>query len=152
MTSLSNTSKGHKFQSLMHYPDCRLSQGQLPQLSIDQVTDTLPASPAKLQQIRDLTTSDPTLSQLRDTIYKGWLELRKECPSMLYDYWNFREELTIEDGLILKGERIVIPPTLRPEILDILHKGHLGQEKCLLRALYHCVLAGCYKPWMLQTL
>ena len=53
---------------------------------------------------------------------------------MLYDYWNFREELTIEDGLILKGERIVIPPTLRPEILDTLHKGHLGQEKCLLRA------------------
>ena len=45
-----------------------------------------------------------------------------------------REELTIEDGLILKGERIVIPPTLRPEILDTLHKGHLGQEKCLLRA------------------
>ena len=53
---------------------------------------------------------------------------------MLYFYWNFREELTIEDGLILKGERIVIPPTLRPEILDTLHKGHLGQEKCLLRA------------------
>ncbi|XP_048577115.1 uncharacterized protein K02A2.6 [Nematostella vectensis] len=53
---------------------------------------------------------------------------------MLYDYWNFREELTIEDGLVLKGERIVIKPTLRPEILDTLHKGHLGQEKCLLRA------------------
>jgi len=109
-------------------------KGQLPQLSIHQVTDTLPASPAKLQQIRELTTSDPTLSQLRDTIYKGWPESREECPSMLHDYWNFREELTIEDGLILKGERIVIPPTLRPEILNTLHKGHLGQEKCLLRA------------------
>ncbi|XP_048589536.1 uncharacterized protein K02A2.6-like [Nematostella vectensis] len=109
-------------------------KGQLPQLSIHQVTDTLPASPAKLQQIRDLTTSDPTLSQLRDTIYKGWPESREKCPSMLYDYWNFREELTIEDGLVLKGKRIVIPPTLRPEILDTLHKGHLGQEKCLLRA------------------
>ncbi|XP_048583419.1 uncharacterized protein K02A2.6-like [Nematostella vectensis] len=109
-------------------------KGQLPQLSIHQVTDTLPASPAKLQQIRDLTTSDPTLSQLRDTICKGWPESREKCPSMLYDYWNFREELTIEDGLVLKGEKIVIPPTLRPEILDTLHKGHLAQEKFLLRA------------------
>ena len=38
-------------------------KGQLPQLSIHQVTDTLPASPAKLQQIRDLTTSDPKSTQ-----------------------------------------------------------------------------------------
>ena len=40
----------------------------------------------------------------------------------------------LEDGLILKGDRIVVPPTLRREILNIIHQGHLGQEKCLLRA------------------
>ena len=35
---------------------------------------------------------------------------------------------------MVSSSRIVIPPTLRPEILDTSHKGHLGQEKCLLRA------------------
>ena len=40
----------------------------------------------------------------------------------------------LEDGLILKGDRIVVPPTLRREILNIIHQGYLGQEKCLLRA------------------
>ena len=28
----------------------------------------------------------------------------------------------------------MIPPTLRPEVLNIIHQGHLGQEKCVLRA------------------
>ena len=32
-----------------------------------------------------------------------------------------------------KGDRIVIPPTLRLEVLNMVHQGHLGQEKCLLR-------------------
>ena len=38
----------------------------------------------------------------------------------------------IEDGLILKGDRIVIPETLRGETLDMLHTGHQGETKCLL--------------------
>ena len=56
-------------------------KGQLPQLSIHQVTDTLPASPAKLQQIRDLTTSDPTLSQLRDTTTKNGQSQETNVPA-----------------------------------------------------------------------
>ena len=40
----------------------------------------------------------------------------------------------IEDGLILKGDRIVIPETLRGETLDMLHTGHQGETKCLLLA------------------
>ena len=72
----------------------------------------------------------PSSSQL----FGGWPQKREECPRSLHDYWNFREELTIEDGLVLKGDRILIPPTLSPEVLNIIHQGHLGQEKCLLRA------------------
>ena len=71
-------------------------------------------------------------------------------PQSLHDYWNFREELTIEDHLVLKGDRIVIPPTLRPEVLNIIHQGHLGQEKCLLRArtsvFWEGDIGGCRTP------
>ena len=55
-------------------------------------------------------------------------------PPELQSYWTFREELTIEDGLILKGTRIVIPNKQHQDILKQLHKEHLGLNKCKLRA------------------
>ena len=39
----------------------------------------------------------------------GWPSTIKEIPPVLQPYWTFQEEFTIEDGLILKGTRIVIP-------------------------------------------
>ena len=59
--------------------------------------------------------------------------MREQCPKSLHDYWNFREELTIKDGLILKREHTLIPPSLREETLKTIHEEHLGQEKCLVR-------------------
>ena len=77
---------------------------------------------------------DPTLSLLKETVFEGWPQKREKCPLLLHDYWNFRAELTVENGVLLKGDRILMPPTLRPEVLDIIHQGHLGQKKCLLWA------------------
>lgn len=81
---------------------------------------------------KKLTHCPPRLQRL--LIYEGWPNSRSECPLPLCDFWNFREDLTIEDGIILKCDRIVVPPTLRPNILKTVHQGHLGVEKCLLRA------------------
>ena len=109
-------------------------EGEFPQLDIHQITKNLPASPIKLLQIRNETANDPTLSKLREVIHEGWPATREKCHKALHNYWNFREELTIEDSLILKQERIVMPTTLRRGTLNTIHHGHLGQEKCLLRA------------------
>ena len=49
-------------------------------------------------------------------------------------FWTFREEMTIEDGLILKGTRIVIPSQKQAEILKLIHEGHLGLTKGKLQA------------------
>ena len=46
----------------------------------------------------------------------------------------FREELTVEYGLILKGTRIVIPDKKHKDILKLIHEGHLGLNKCKLHA------------------
>ena len=40
----------------------------------------------------------------------------------------------MENRLITKGARLVIPSTLRSMVLEKIHEGHLGIEKCMLKA------------------
>ena len=71
---------------------------------------------------------------LKHTITQGWPSTVKEVPSVLQSYWIFREELTIEDGIILKGTQIVIPAKTHEAILKLIHVGHLGPNKYKLHA------------------
>ena len=70
---------------------------------------------------------------LKHMITNGWPNSIKEVPPEIQAYWTFQEELTIEDGLILKGTLIVIPNNKHKQILAMIHKGHLGLEKCKLQ-------------------
>ena len=45
-----------------------------------------------------------------------------------------RNELSLHDDLLLRGNRVVIPTTLRQEILHKLNEGHQGIVKCRLHA------------------
>ena len=56
----------------------------------------------------------------------------KEFPVFLRSYWAFREELTIEDGIILKDIRIVIPAKKPKAVLKLIHEGQLSLKKCKL--------------------
>ena len=47
----------------------------------------------------------------------------------LQDFWNYRDELSVLDGLVLKGTHIVVPESCRDEILDQLHEGHFGIDR-----------------------
>ena len=42
--------------------------------------------------------------------------------------------LSIESGLITCGNRIIVPKEMGPEVLQYIHEGHQGKERCLLRA------------------
>ena len=69
---------------------------------------------------------------LKHTITQGKPSTIKEAPSVLQSYWTFREEITIEDGIILKGTRIVIPAKKHEAVLMPIHEEHLGLNKCKL--------------------
>ena len=49
------------------------------------------------------TAQDSTLSTLREVVMRVWPDERSDCPATLLAYWNYRDELTVADGLILKG-------------------------------------------------
>jgi len=60
-------------------------------------------------------------------------KFRSDCPVHLHAYWNYCDKLTVADGLILKGTRIVIPKSLQPDIMQQLHDAHQGAEKSKLK-------------------
>ena len=64
---------------------------------------------------------------------QGWSDTIKEVPNELQAYWTFQEELTVEDGIVLKGTRIVIPKNKPDQILTMIHEGRLGLGKCKLK-------------------
>ena len=107
---------------------------KLPKLQVYQITQQLPASSDSLHQLRLSMQVDNELALLKHTIMQGWPKSIKQVHPELQHFWTFREELTVEDGLILKETRIVIPNKQCKAILKLLHKGHLGLNKCKLRA------------------
>ena len=107
---------------------------KLPKLSVNKITSQLNARSESLQQLCEASQADDTLAILKYTIQKGWSSNIKELPSKIQAFWTFWEELTIEDGLILKGTRIVVPSKKQAEILKLIYEGHLGLTKCKLRA------------------
>ena len=84
--------------------------------------------------VKEVTAKDPVMNLLKNMIYRGLPEYRKQCLHEIWDYWNFRCDLVLEDGLILKGDRIFIPKGLQENVLKTIHLGHQGDIKCILLA------------------
>ena len=101
---------------------------------LDSVVESLPATPTKLEQIKSAQTSDNTCKRLRRYIANGWPEHRRDMHELLLPYWPERSVLHEGGGLLMKGERLIIPEHMRPDILQRLHQGHQGINKCLARA------------------
>ena len=62
-----------------------------------------------LQKIQEETLKDPELAALKEVVFNGWPNTIKELPPVLQPYWNYREEISIENSLIMKRHRIIIP-------------------------------------------
>ncbi len=80
------------------------------------------------------TQDDPTLQLVLRLVEKGWPDHKKDCPTSAKPYWSIRSELSSANGLLLKREKIVVPFSLRPEMLLKIHDGHFGETKCVERA------------------
>ena len=97
-------------------------------------TDFLPISEPQPREIQAETAQDDILQQLKKTIISGWPDTKKEVPTCFHPYFLVRDELSAQDGLIFKGQRCVIPLSLRTKIKEKLHGAHTGIQSCLRRA------------------
>ena len=75
------------------------------------------------------TNSDPEVTALRDIIIDGWPDSAKQLPKSLWEFWSCKDEFSVEDGLVLKGEHVLIPTAMRSYILQNIHAGQV-QAAC----------------------
>ena len=80
------------------------------------------------------TSKDKELQSLKHYISTGWPSKRSQIPVSLHPYWNFRDELTVESGILMKNSKVLIPETLKQKYLKQIHQGHQGIEACRSRA------------------
>lgn len=85
-------------------------------------------------RVREETTSDPNLFELLETIEDGMPDSKMLLPPTLREYFPFREQLSTTDGVVMYRDRVVVPPSLRDEVLSALHAAHQGVTSMTARA------------------
>ena len=76
------------------------------------------ASPVSATHIRQ--HHDPTPSNVRGFVQRGWPDESPVTSDMQY-YYCWRYDLSIKDGCLLSGSRVVVLPKLRSRVVDEIH-------------------------------
>ena len=87
-----------------------------------------------LSEIAVETGKDTVLQSVIRHISEGWTTRKGHLPAALLPFWTIKDELSFGDGVVYRGDRIVVPTTLRKTLTAKLHQAHMGTESTLRRA------------------
>ena len=88
--------------------------------------DLLSKTPVNAENIRNWTRVDPRLSKVYHYVRTEWPRSITENDLELKPYFDRRTELSVHNGVLLWGSRVVVPPQGRISILHELHSAHPG--------------------------
>lgn len=111
---------------LSRLPLQELSSGEsLSEVSVFNVAQ-ISVLPVSVVQVCKATREDPVLSKVVSYLKSGW-------PLKLHDlvkpYFSCRDELSLEEGCVLWGIRVIVPMKLQSLVLTMLHEEHVGMVK-----------------------
>ena len=112
------------------------------EIKLDMHVDYVAFNKAWIAKLKEVTREDPITGTVHQLTQQGWLHQRRHTPRMARTYWDFRDELSTDDGLLLKGPRIVIVSCLHEEYLERLHYGHLSARNVQKNARQHMYWPG----------
>ena len=96
--------------------------------------EDLPISDSTLAKFQVETAKDESLQVLSQVIRAGWPTKTSMVPTSAQPFFKYRDEMTLQNGLIFKGTKIVVPESLHRCMLEETHKSHQGLQACLRRA------------------
>ena len=116
--------------SRAYIPDCGSDQMEVElTCAVNVVVNNIPATDKRMQQIKDATKNDNSLCILKRMILNGQPDIQSQIPEEMQPYWNFKDELSEADEVLLKGEKLIIPSCLRHDILQRIHMGYMSITK-----------------------
>ena len=117
--------------SRAYLPSSKNTQGDFEMVNVLKI---LPVSAEKHDEVLRHTSKDEVLQLLKEVILTGWPADKESVPAVLNPYYSYRGELSVYDGLIFRGEHLVIPQALCYQTMQQLHSSHIGINGCLRRA------------------
>ena len=109
------------------------SHDTIPDLDVT-IAQVVTVKQTHLQSLQIETKADSTLTQLSNHINSGWSDHIHKLSDTITPFWCFRDKLAGLDGLIMKGNRVVVPSVLQSQTLSRLHDRHQGLTATLQRA------------------
>ncbi|UYV83522.1 K02A2.6-like [Cordylochernes scorpioides] len=100
---------------------------------VQQITSCPPFKDENMKEIWQYQNEEKECREIKDYCEKGW-PTKNELSAEAKAFWFLRYEMSVIDGLLMRNSRIYIPKSLRSKVLNSLHEGHLGIEKCRGRA------------------
>jgi len=104
------------------------------EVTIEEVNKYTSISENKREQFKLATESDKELNMLKKYVIEGWPERKEQLNEEIKKYWDSKELITEHEGVLYKSNRIIVPVSLRNEMLSKIHFNHMGIEKCRYRA------------------
>lgn len=86
------------------------------------------------EELIEESNRDSELNVLMRVIMEGWPDDKMVLPCSIRKYWSFRDELSVYEGLVFRSNQIVVPKSLTPKMLKVIHTGHTGVQGCTRRA------------------
>ena len=84
--------------------------------------------------LRAHTGHDIVISKVMDQVGRGFPDSSRDVHQHVQPYHQYRKQLSIVDGVLCYKTRVVIPTTLRQEVLQTLHSAHQGTTGMINRA------------------
>ena len=82
------------------------------EIKLDMRVDYIAFTKPWIEKLKDSTQRDPILVMVYQLTQQGWPHQRRHVPHLARRYWDFRDELSTDDGMLLKGPRLIIPGEL----------------------------------------
>ena len=99
-----------------------------PEMSTMEVRAISNANPpaTRLQDLRYHAAQNPEYQLFQKLVLNGFPAHRNQLQESCRRYWNAREHLSIDDNLIIHGCHLLIPTSMRRQVLLDLHESHQG--------------------------